>query len=226
MFSVAIESSFSLQDVASIFSDPAIVDGPLYRESEAFTRQICAIAGEAPLVLHIDDLEATPGILVEWASRLRSRRPGFYVAFSGSRNATATNLPFPVRRIELSRLESREVRTVIDQRFKRNQLPDYLWGLLREYSEGWPSLIAAKMASLIDEGSVTCDVDDVWRLAKTATDEIIALRFRDSILDGFKRRLERTAGQWRPWIENTIRLAPPLRTRGSDRTLGRVPSSR
>src|SRR5258708_3472147 len=185
LVSVALESSLPVKEIATIFLDSATgVEGPAFRESEAFTRSIIAIAGDSQLVVHVEDLEAAPGILVDWLLRLRNRMPGFYIAFSGSRHAV-NPAGAPVQRIELSPLERHEVRSVMDARLSPNQLPDYVCDLLHEYSEGWPCLISAKMADLNSAGLVVAD--DMWRLSESATEEVLADNLGDGIMDWFRR---------------------------------------
>lgn len=116
-----------------MFNERGAVEGPLYLQSEAFSRQMVAIASENSLLLHIEDVEATPGILIDWLSRLQSRCAKFYVAFSGSRHGSDI-LSGPVRRVELSPLDRYEVRAVIDARFSPNRIPDDLYHLLHVYS--------------------------------------------------------------------------------------------
>jgi tetratricopeptide (TPR) repeat protein len=207
LFSLAVESSLPIKELASVFSSGAVGQkGPAFAESDAFARSVQAIAGDSQLLVHVTDREAAPGILVDWLFRLRNRQPAIYVAFSGSPLGNA-GLPDPFRRIEFSPLERREVRSMVDTRFSPNHLPDYLCDLLHQYGQGWPSLMAAKMSDLITSEQVICGADGGWRMSALATEERIAGKFTDSILDRFREALENASAPCRAALENTLQLA-------------------
>jgi tetratricopeptide (TPR) repeat protein len=208
LVSLAFESSLSIKDIAEAFGSESLgFEGPRFRESDAFARTVSTIAGDDRLVIHVEDFDSAPGVLVDWLVRLRNREPGIYVALSGSAKLANPVIQAPVRRVALSPLTSHGVRLAIDARFRPNDLPDEICDLLYRYSEGWPYLIAAKMADLSASGHLSCGIDDHWRLAHLVTDEILAANFSDGILDHLQHAMAGLSEQWKEAIERTVQYA-------------------
>jgi DNA-binding SARP family transcriptional activator/tetratricopeptide (TPR) repeat protein len=150
---------------------------------DAFREALGAVAGEAPVVLLIEDFPRADSESVRILLELMAQPPAGVLLLATARTGEATGLSLPppgVRRLKLQPLSPPEVERLIDSVVPLE--PEdrrHLAARLFEHTGGNPWFLVELMSALADEGGLAPAERGVWRLADRAGRLPVPVRVRE-----------------------------------------------